>query len=132
MVKAEMGVHNIFSVAGTEFPAGRRTRVLAGPGAPVEPAGFVMGHVTIYPGGEVPLHEHSQEEVYLIVSGRGELELGGESHPVKPGDYVYITPGTPHNLRNTAAEDMIMLFCYAPKSIVEHWRQELEEGGGHK
>jgi mannose-6-phosphate isomerase-like protein (cupin superfamily) len=127
-----MTVHNLLNITGTEFPAGRRTRVLAGPGAPVEPNGFVLGHVTIYPGGEVPLHDHGQEEVYLIVSGRGVLALGDEDHPVKPGDYVYIKPGTPHNLRNTSAEDMVMVFCYAPKSIVDHWQQELQEGEGPK
>ncbi len=129
---ADMKIFNIAAVAGTEFPAGRRTRVLAGPGAPAEPAGFVLGHVTIYPGGEVPLHEHGQEEVYLIVSGRGVLALAGEDHPVATGDYVYIRPGTPHNLRNTSGEDMIMVFCYAPKSVVDHWQQELAEGEGHK
>ena len=45
-----MDIINVADVGGTEFPAGRRTRVLVGPDAPLEAERFVMGHVTIYPG----------------------------------------------------------------------------------
>jgi len=121
-----MKVNNIFDVKGTEFPAGRLTRVLVGPGAPAEANGFVLGHVTIYPGGSVPLHSHEQEEVYIILSGYGKMHIDDETADVKPGDYVYITPKANHLLENTSDEDMIMVFCYAPKSIVYHWQEELE------
>jgi len=121
-----MKVNNIFDVKGTEFPAGRLTRVLVGPGAPAEANGFVLGHVTIYPGGSVPLHSHEQEEVYIILSGYGKMHIDDETADVKPGDYVYITPKANHLLENTSDEDMIMVFCYAPKSIVDHWQEELQ------
>ena len=121
-----MTVFHLNDVAGTLFPAGRLTRVLAGPGAPAEPDHFVMGHVTIYEGGEVPQHVHSQEEVYFIVSGHGAMELEGETTPVEAGSYVAIPPMQEHALRNTAKEDLVMLFCYAPKGIVDHWQKELE------
>jgi len=121
-----MKVNNIFDVKGTEFPAGRLTRVLVGPGAPEEANGFVLGHVTIYPGGSVPLHSHEQEEVYIILSGHGKMHIDDETADVKPGDYVYITSKANHLLENTSDEDMIMVFCYAPKSIVDHWQEELE------
>jgi len=122
-----MPLFHIHDAPGMKFPAGRLTRVLAGPGAPTEPDNFVLGHVTIYPGGEVPRHAHSQEEVYFIVSGQGIIELDGEETAVGPGNYAAILPGQSHSLRNTAKEDMVMLFCYAPKGIVEHWKQELEQ-----
>jgi mannose-6-phosphate isomerase-like protein (cupin superfamily) len=82
--------------------------------------------VTIYPGGEVPVHAHSQEEVYFIISGCGIVELGEEQTPVEAGTYVAIRPGQKHCLRNTAKEDLVLLFCYAPKGIVDHWQQELQ------
>ena len=124
-----MSINNIFAVPGTEFPAGRLTRVIAGPGAPAEPDGFVMGHVTVYPGGEVPEHAHVQEEVYVILAGGGVMELDGDARPVAAGDYVHITPNVRHCLRNTSPDNMIMLFCYAPKGVVSHWREELAGGG---
>ena len=121
-----MPVFHLNDVPGTKFPAGRLTRVLAGPGAPVEPDHFVMGYVTIYAGGEVPGHAHSQEEVYFIIGGHGTIELDGEQKQVEAGSYVAIRPGQSHSLRNTANEDLVMLFCYAPKGIVDHWQQELQ------
>jgi mannose-6-phosphate isomerase-like protein (cupin superfamily) len=123
-----MSVFHLNDVPGTLFPAGRLTRVLAGPGAPVEPDHFVMGYVTIYPDGEVPGHAHSQEEVYFIISGRGTIDLGGERTPVAAGSYVAIPPMQEHALRNAGNEDLVMLFCYAPKGVVDHWQKELAEG----
>lgn len=127
-----MPVFHLNDVPGTKFPAGRLTRVLAGPGAPVEPDHFVMGYVTIYAGGEVPDHVHSQEEVYFIISGHGTIELDGEQTQVGAGSYAAIRPGQSHSLRNTAKEDLVMLFCYAPKGIVDHWQQELESAEGER
>jgi mannose-6-phosphate isomerase-like protein (cupin superfamily) len=120
-----MQVHHIDEVGGTRFPAGRHTRVIVGPGGPVEAEGFVMGHVTIFPGGSVPIHSHAQEEVYFIASGEGTMEIGGIREPVRTGSYVYIPPGSEHVLCNTGRQEMVMMFCYAPKGIVEHWQQEL-------
>lgn len=119
---------NVFAIDGMEFPAGRRTRVVVGPGAPLEAKNFVMGHVTIYPGGSVPLHEHEQEEVYSIIAGQGEMSVGEETQTVQSGDCIYITPGLTHTLKNTGTEEMIMMFCYAPKKVAEHWAEELKGG----
>jgi quercetin dioxygenase-like cupin family protein len=75
-------INNIDFVKGTDFPAGRHTRVLVGPGAQIEAQNFVMGHVTIYPGGCVPLHSHEQEEVYLILSGEGLICINDLNLPL--------------------------------------------------
>ncbi len=120
-----MAVFHLNNVKGTEFPAGRLTRVLAGPGAPAEPDHFVMGYVTIYPRGEVPRHAHDQEEIYLILGGSGLMEVDGEETPVQAGNFASMLPGQSHSLRNTGTENLVMIFCYAPKGVVEHWAQEL-------
>lgn len=121
-----MDKFNVNEIKGTEFPAGRLTRVIVGPRAPVEARNFVMGYVTIYPGGSVPLHSHEQEEVYLIVTGEGIMHVNNEKENVGPGSYIYIRPNSTHMLENTSGENMIMVFCYAPKSVVDHWQKELD------
>ena len=121
-----MKINNIFDITGTKFPAGRLTRVMVGPGAPIEAEGFVMGYVTIFPQGSVPLHRHHQEEVYVILRGTGKMHVNDETADVKAGDYIYSDSYSTHLLENTSNEDMIMLFCYSPKGIVEHWQEELE------
>lgn len=121
-----MEIINVADITGMEFPAGRRTRVMVGPGAKLEAANFVMGHVTIYPGGSVPIHSHEQEEVYFIVEGEGSIEVGGESRAVRSGDCIYIRPQLEHVLTNSGQADMVMMFCYSPKTVAAHWAQEMK------
>lgn len=113
-------------IVGQEFPAGRRTRVLVGPGSPVAAERFVIGYVTLHPGGAVPLHVHEQEEVYVILSGRGTMQVGNEIEPVEPVAAIHMPSGQPHELRNTGETEMVMMFVYAPAGVVDHWREEQE------
>lgn len=99
---------------------------MIGAGSPVQAERFVMGRVEIDPGGKVPLHSHEQEEVYYIVSGKGEIQLGEEKLSVRDGSAVYIPPNVEHELRNTGAASMEMIFVYAPGGVVSHWQEELE------
>ena len=119
-----MDIVNIWDIEGTEFPAGRRTRVIVGPGSAIEARHFVQGYVMIYPEGYIPMHEHNEEETYMIISGQGEMTVGGENREVKSGDLVYIPPKTSHSLKNQGVDNMAMMFVYAPKAIAKHWQQE--------
>ena len=125
-----MDIVNVADIKSMEFPAGRSTRVIVGPSAPLEAEQFVMGHVTIYPGGSVPLHSHQQEEVYYIVTGAGIVAVDDETRSVQTGDCIYLKPQSNHMLSNTSTENMVMMFCYAPKTVAEHWAQEMK-GGEH-
>jgi mannose-6-phosphate isomerase-like protein (cupin superfamily) len=114
-------------VAPREFPAGRATRIFAGvAGLPV--GRFAMGESTVYPGGGVPLHHHGNEEVYLILRGTGEMTVGGDTIAVSTGSAVYLPPHVPHGLRNTGGDDLILLWVYAPATVVDHWAEETREG----
>lgn len=116
---------NLFEIEGTEFPAGRRTRVMLGDNGAVKSEYFCQGYVVIYPGGSVPLHDHETVESYTILKGEGEMTIGEETLAVKPGDCAYVDRMLPHSLVNTGSEDMHMMFVYAPNQIVDHWAQEL-------
>ena len=116
---------NIFDIEGTEFPAGRRTRVVLGDNGAIKGELFCQGYVVIYPGGCVPVHEHDTIESYTILEGAGEIMVGAETEPVKKGDLIYLERGVVHELRNTGEKDMHMMFVYAPKIVVDHWAEEL-------
>ena len=86
-----------------------------------------MGHVTLEPnGGQVPWHNQEQEEIYFIVEGTGEMCLGEERIEVRTGQAVFIPPTVFHQLTNTGATPMRMIYCYGPAGDVAHWRQELD------
>ncbi len=88
---------------------------------------FCMGEAILEPhGGQVPWHNHEQEEVYFIVEGEGEMCVGEERRTVYSGQAVFIPPNIFHQLTNTGSEPLRMLYVYAPAGDVAHWRQELD------
>lgn len=83
------------------------------------PASFVS--YDIPPGGSEGVHTHqlddpvegSFDEFYYIVSGQGQMRIGDETVPVKPGDHVFTPIGVPHGIENVAsAEHLKVLITY--------------------
>ncbi|WP_257445953.1 cupin domain-containing protein [Archangium lipolyticum] len=61
----------------------------------------------IPPGGISGEHMHTRtEEIYFILSGRGEMTLDGRPHPVGPGSLILTGLGTRHGLRNIGDEGL--------------------------
>jgi mannose-6-phosphate isomerase-like protein (cupin superfamily) len=64
----------------------------------------------IPPGGISGEHLHSRtEEVYFILSGRGEILLDGVATEVGPGDVILTGLGTTHGLRAIGEESVSWL-----------------------
>jgi len=119
-------VADLSAIEGRRYPAGRLTQNLVGGASPIQAKGFCMGHVKLDPsGGQVPWHNHDQEEVYVVLAGIGEMCVGDERRTVTPGQAVFVSPGVFHQLTNTGPTPLRMLYCYAPAGDVTHWRQEL-------
>nr|AYM53684.1 hypothetical protein [Cystobacter fuscus] len=61
----------------------------------------------IPPGGISGEHVHTRtEELYFILSGRGEMTLDGKPYPVGPGNLILTGLGTKHGLRNVGDEGL--------------------------
>lgn len=74
-----------------------------------------LAEAVVPAGGETIAHRHRRsEEIYSFTSGRGRMTLGEESFEVRPGDSVVIPPKTPHKLRNTGTEPLVLLCICAP------------------
>jgi mannose-6-phosphate isomerase-like protein (cupin superfamily) len=122
-----MIIADLAKIEGRTYPARRRTQNLVGGPSPVQASNFCMGYVTLEPdGGQVPWHNQQQEEVYLVLDGRGEMCLGDERQVVTGGQAVQIPPGVFHQLTNIGDTPLHMIYCYGPAGDVAHWRQELE------
>ena len=121
-----MIIADLDEIAGRTYPARRRTQNLVGGASPIQAANFSLGYVTLEPrGGQVPWHNQEQEEIYFILDGNGEMCLGSERREVSTGQAVYIPSGVFHQLTNTGATLMRMIYCYGPAGEVAHWKQEL-------
>jgi len=109
--------HQYFSFAGaalvnTVAHAGcghiRTTRVIDA----AHRSGFRFIDLTeLPPGTSVGVHRHTadDEEVYVIVQGRGRMVLDGETFDVGPGDVIRNVPGGTHGLTNTGTEPLRMV-----------------------
>lgn len=121
-----MTITDLSDVEGRSYPARRTTKTLVGGNAPIEADNFCMGYAVLEPeGGQVPWHNHEQEEVYVILEGTGEMCVGDERQRLSAGQAVYIPSNVHHQLTNTGSEPLMMMYCYSPAGDVEHWRQEL-------
>lgn len=72
------------------FP-GVETRITAG-------HGLMLSVVEFRPGAEVPEHSHPHEQMGLLVSGRLEFTVGGQTRVLGPGDLWRIPGGVPHRV----------------------------------
>jgi quercetin dioxygenase-like cupin family protein len=78
------------------------------------PAGFSTG-----------THVHRiQEETFYVLEGECEWYVGGEHIRAKPGAYVFIPPGVPHDIANASNEPARMLMTVSPPGH-EHYFEEL-------
>lgn len=119
-----MKIVKLDEVEGMTFPAGRTTRVLTGQNLlPVK--NFSAGYVVIQPKGTIPLHAHSNEEIYILLKGTGKIKLGAKEEIVEAISAVYIEPNAEHFLQNMGENEMVMIFVYSPAGIANHWSEEM-------
>ena len=61
--------------------------------------------------GEV--HVHQECEAFVILQGKGEVEVDGFRHPLATGDVVVIEPGEVHHLASSRQDPLVNLFIHA-------------------
>ena len=122
-----MIIADLKEITGRTYPARRRTQNMVGGVSPIQAKNFSIGYVTLEPnGGQVPWHNQEQEEVYIIIDGKGEMCVGTERQEVSQGQTVWIPCGEYHQLTNIGDIALHMIYCYGPAGDVAHWRQELD------
>lgn len=121
-----MLIADLEQIPGRTYPARRRTQNLVGGASPIKMPEFCMGYVTLDPdGGQVPWHDHPQQEVYFIIEGTGEMCVDREIQMVNAGQAVFIPAGLFHQLTNRGHTPLTFIYCYGPAGDVAHWKQEL-------
>lgn len=72
-----------------------------------------MGLYVLPAGGTDPQQPHSEDEVYYIISGHGQITVDGEDQPVQSGSIVYVGKGVDHRFHSIEEELQILVF-FAP------------------
>ena len=72
-----------------------------------------MGVYSLPAGGVDPQQPHTEDEVYYVVSGRGQIRVGEEDRPVGPGSIVFVAATVDHRF-HTIDKDLTILVFFAP------------------
>ena len=59
------------------------------------------------------MHENT-DQVLSFISGVGEADLAGQTHPIAGGDQCAVPAGTRHNFRNTGDQPLRLYTTYSP------------------
>jgi mannose-6-phosphate isomerase-like protein (cupin superfamily) len=64
-------------------------------------------------GAVDPQQPHTEDEVYYVISGRGQIHVEGEDRPVQAGSVVFVKTADEHRF-HTITEDLTILVIFAP------------------
>jgi uncharacterized cupin superfamily protein len=80
------------------------------------------------PGQASTKHRHErQEELYLLLEGRGRIRVGEELLELRPHDTLLVDPGTVRQIFNDTDEDALWLVVGAPPEAVSSTLEMSEE-----
>ncbi len=78
---------------------------------------FGFNVVDIASGGEIPAHDHSgdnQEEVFIILEGKGTIVTDGEEHDAPAGTFCRFAPEVNRTIRNESDASVRALLIGVP------------------
>jgi len=67
-------------------------------------------------GADIGIHTHEfdNEEIYIVLDGRGLMHVDGEEFEVAPGDVIVNRPGGTHGLKNIGDVDLRLIVIEVP------------------
>ncbi|TWI05797.1 Cupin domain-containing protein [Luteimonas cucumeris] len=66
----------------------------------------------LHPGATIGAHVNDKDEIYYVLSGRGELTLQDQTRAVGPGDAILTRDGDSHALKQVGDEDLVIFIVY--------------------
>lgn len=81
------------------------------PGASTPSHNLRLGMTTILPGHKQVSHTHEIPELYIVVGGKGVVDLGQGVQELGYLDGAYFPASTPHGIRNHGNEPLLVLWA---------------------
>ena len=73
---------------------------------------IVFRQRALHPGATIGEHRNDKDEIYYVLSGRGELMLDGKRRDVGPGDAILTRDGSTHALAQRGDADLVIIVVY--------------------
>lgn len=68
-----------------------------------------LAQASVPPGEKLSAHSDPMEEIYIIQSGQGRMQVGDQVQEVGPGQAIHIPIGQVHELTNTGPTELNIL-----------------------
>jgi len=79
--------------------------------------------VEVKPGAKQKVHSHEPEQVYVIVRGKGKIQVGNSEKVLRSGDSARIPPNTRHGIENSGDEVLEYVSATTPAFPKEKVRE---------
>jgi mannose-6-phosphate isomerase-like protein (cupin superfamily) len=73
---------------------------------------IVFRQRAMHPGSTIGEHRNDKDEIYYVLSGRGELLLDGKRSEIGAGDAILTRKGSTHALEQRGKEDLAIIVVY--------------------
>lgn len=67
------------------------------------------------PRGTDPQEPHTQDEVYVVMSGSGQFLAGDQIEPFGPGDVLFVPAGIEHRFLDFTDDLVVWVVFYGPE-----------------
>ena len=104
------------SIEATPGPHPAASRYDKGIGQALGVSAFGIYQVELPSGAQTVEHDHADdgaEDVYAIVRGVGTVVVDGQEVPVRPGQFVAVTPESVRRVRATDGDLVFIAICAA-------------------
>jgi quercetin dioxygenase-like cupin family protein len=81
--------------------------------------------IELEPGGELPRHTDSAEELLIVLQGAAEASVGDETGRLERHQVALVPAMVPHFLRNVGDENLRVLGSFSSSMIVATFEQPL-------
>ena len=78
-----------------------------------------VGLYVMAAGGIDRQQPHSEDEVYVVMSGRAQFTAGNETRPVSAGDTIFVAAGVPHRFHDVIDELELIVVFAPPESAAD-------------
>ena len=88
---------------------------------------IVMGTSALPPHFSTVPHSHEAEEVAVVISGSGWMDIEGKSHSMEEGTIVFASSNLPHQT-HSGPDGLTVLWFYAPPGSEVRWLEPDAKG----
>ncbi len=64
-------------------------------------------------GATDPQGPHTEDELYVVMSGRARVTVGGDTREIGPGTIVFVAAGVAHHFHDIA-ERLVLVVAFGP------------------